>query len=217
MDLRIAMVTALSRSVLAIIDALVQRRWASKHEPSNVYVVNVLTECRRYRLQVGRHVAWRLRGRRGAAPVVGDLTFGEAVAHVIAVHSPADLAQAASQLLAQTQLLGKEFVRQDMADPWMPDPTDWEEALADWDVRADAYRELEDAYRDLEADEEKIYEAQRAGVFTRLVSEERLSASDAEEWIAAWERQVAEAELEFDGGAFWDEAWEWIQRERSSS
>ena len=150
MGMRVAIVTTLAGVARAIIGALVQRRWASSHEPSNAYVVNVLTECLRYRRQVGRHVAWRIDGRPGAAPVAYDLTFGEAVASVIALHSPADIAEAAGQLLRQTQQLGKEFVRQDPVDPWMPDPMDWEEALAEWERRADRYRDLEEAYRDLE-------------------------------------------------------------------
>ena len=57
---------------------------------------------------------------------------------------------------------------------------------------------------------EKNDQAQRAGILTRLVSEERLSASDAEQWMAPWVSHVDEAEIEFDGGRFWDEAWTWI-------
>ena len=65
-------------------------------------------------------------------------------------------------------------------------------------------------------DPELIYRAQRAGVFNRLRDTERLDELDAEHWIARWERHVAEAELVLDGGAFWDEAWRWIEAERHS-
>ena len=62
-------------------------------------------------------------------------------------------------------------------------------------------------------DPEKIYHAQRAGIFMRLVSYDGspgLTPSNG----AAWERHVAEAELVLDGGTFWDEAWTWIEAER---
>ena len=39
-------------------------------------------------------------------------------------------------------------------------------------------------------DPERIYEAQRAGIFMRLVSYERLDGFDAEHWIARWEREA---------------------------
>ena len=65
-------------------------------------------------------------------------------------------------------------------------------------------------------DPARIYQAQRAGVFMRLVNAERLDRFDAEHWIARWERHVAESELVIDGGRFWDEAWRWIEGERAA-
>ena len=58
-------------------------------------------------------------------------------------------------------------------------------------------------------DPERIYQAQRAGIFRRLVDAERLSAFDAEHWISRWER---EAEESANGPAvgsqgYWDAAW----------
>ena len=44
----------------------------------------------------------------------------------------------------------------------------------------------------------RIYQAQRAGILMRLVNAERLDRFDAEQWITAWERHAAEAELVFD-------------------
>ena len=131
--------STLARTALAIVGALLRRRWASTRQPSNVYVVNLVTECLDYRLQVGKHVAWRLDGRPGPAPVVDPPYYGEAVAHVIALHSPAPIAKVADRLVKQTRLLGKEFVRQDPADPWVPNPREWDAALAEWLRRADDY------------------------------------------------------------------------------
>jgi hypothetical protein len=39
-------------------------------------------------------------------------------------------------------------------------------------------------------DPQKIYQAQRAGVFMRLVQSERLDQLDAEHWISRWEREA---------------------------
>jgi hypothetical protein len=63
-------------------------------------------------------------------------------------------------------------------------------------------------------DPKRIYEAQRAGVFMRLVQSERLDVLDAEHWIARWE-----GEAEVNGPArgsqgFWDAAWRWIEENR---
>jgi hypothetical protein len=48
----------------------------------------------------------------------------------------------------------------------------------------------------------------------RLVNAERIDELDAAQWLARWERHVPEAELVLDGGAFWDEAWRWIEGAR---
>jgi hypothetical protein len=64
-------------------------------------------------------------------------------------------------------------------------------------------------------DPDRIYHAQRAGLFMRLVSAERLDQLDAEHWIAWWERE-AEANGPAVGSAgYWDAAWEWIAENRS--
>jgi hypothetical protein len=63
-------------------------------------------------------------------------------------------------------------------------------------------------------DPERIYQAQRAGIFNRLVSAERLDRFDAEQWIGAWERE-AEANGPARGSqGYWDAAWEWIRENR---
>lgn len=60
-----------------------------------------------------------------------------------------------------------------------------------------------------------IYQAQRTGIFRRLIDAERFDELEAGHWLAAWERHVAEAELVLDGGAFWDEGLRWILTERA--
>jgi hypothetical protein len=53
-------------------------------------------------------------------------------------------------------------------------------------------------------DPDRIYQAQRAGVFMRLVSAERLDQPDAEHWISRWERE-AEANWPAVGSqGYWD-------------
>jgi hypothetical protein len=63
-------------------------------------------------------------------------------------------------------------------------------------------------------DPDRIYRAQRAGIFARLTQGERLSQLEAEHWISAWERH-ADAEGIAHGNAFWDAAWEWITEQRA--
>ena len=63
-------------------------------------------------------------------------------------------------------------------------------------------------------DPERIYQAQRAGVFARLTQNEHINELDAEHWIARWER-----EAELNGPArgsqgYWDAAWRWIVENR---
>jgi hypothetical protein len=63
-------------------------------------------------------------------------------------------------------------------------------------------------------DPERIYQAQRAGIFARLTQGERVSQLEAEEWISRWVSH-AEAEGIAHGNAFWDAAWDWIAEERA--
>ncbi len=63
---------------------------------------------------------------------------------------------------------------------------------------------------------EKIYHAQRAGMFTRLVSGARLDKDVAEDWIARWEREAKDIGWPRTSSRFWDEGWDWIERERSA-
>jgi len=97
--------------------------------------------CDRYRQQVAEHVAWRLRGRSGAAPLVGPSHEFDGLGLAVALQSPGRVAKAAGGLLQQTESLGKTFVR-DEADPWMPNRWDWEAMLTDWHDRAQEYAVL---------------------------------------------------------------------------
>jgi hypothetical protein len=63
-------------------------------------------------------------------------------------------------------------------------------------------------------DPEKLYQAQRAANFRRLVLQDRLDELDAEHWIAAWEREAGARGLDRDGAAFWDEVRVWIEEGR---
>jgi hypothetical protein len=66
-------------------------------------------------------------------------------------------------------------------------------------------------------DPARIYQAQRAGIFRRLVTAERLDQLDAEHWISRWERE-AEANGPTRGSqGYWDAAWEWITENRRIS
>ena len=62
-------------------------------------------------------------------------------------------------------------------------------------------------------DPERIYQAQRAGIFRRLVSAERLNELDAEHWVSRWERE-AEARGRGRSQGFWDDGWHWIAEQR---
>jgi hypothetical protein len=63
-------------------------------------------------------------------------------------------------------------------------------------------------------DPERIYEAQRAGIFRRLVDAERVNELDAEHWISRWEREADESGRGRDDH-YWSDAWEWIAEQRS--
>src|SRR3972149_903057 len=64
-------------------------------------------------------------------------------------------------------------------------------------------------------DPEKIYQAQRAGVFMRLVAAERMDGLDAERWIAGSEREAETVGRAPGSTGFWDDAWNWIEDQRS--
>ena len=61
---------------------------------------------------------------------------------------------------------------------------------------------------------ERIYLAQRAGIFARLRDAERLGAFDVEQWIAAWEREAEATGIIPGSQGFWDAGWLWIAENR---
>jgi hypothetical protein len=61
---------------------------------------------------------------------------------------------------------------------------------------------------------ERIDQARRAATRNRLIAD-RLSASTADAWIAAWEAQAAHDGLE-RGSAYWQAGWDWIAEQRRS-
>jgi hypothetical protein len=63
-------------------------------------------------------------------------------------------------------------------------------------------------------DPERIYRAQRAGIFRRLVDAERVNELDAEHWISPWEREAEGAGRKRGSLGFWDAAWRWIAENR---
>ncbi len=63
-------------------------------------------------------------------------------------------------------------------------------------------------------DPDRIYQAQRAGIFARLTQGERLSQLEAEEWISRWESHT-KTEGITHVHAFWDAAWDWIAEQRA--
>lgn len=65
-------------------------------------------------------------------------------------------------------------------------------------------------------DPERIYEAQRAGIFARLTQKERLDELDAEHWISRWEREAESQGLARTTVGFWSTGWGWITEQRGS-
>ena len=63
-------------------------------------------------------------------------------------------------------------------------------------------------------DPERIYQAQRAGLFIRLVLAERLDEFDAEHWLARWEREAEANGPAVGSQGYWDAAWRWITENR---
>jgi hypothetical protein len=63
-------------------------------------------------------------------------------------------------------------------------------------------------------DPERIYQAQRAGIFAHPTQNERLDQLDAEHWISRWERH-AEANGPARGShGYWAAGWQWITENR---
>jgi hypothetical protein len=65
------------------------------------------------------------------------------------------------------------------------------------------------------ADPERIYQAQRAGTFRRLVLEGRLDELDAEHWVSAWEREAPAIDMARGSDGYWADGWVWIKQQRS--
>jgi hypothetical protein len=64
-------------------------------------------------------------------------------------------------------------------------------------------------------DPERIYQAQRAGIFGRLTQSERVNALQAEDWISRWETHAEAERVSRTTVGFWDQAWEWIAQQRA--
>ena len=62
-------------------------------------------------------------------------------------------------------------------------------------------------------DPEPSYEGQRAGIFNRLVDEQRVGLMNAENWLRAWEARAEEIGFPRGVQGFWAEGWGWIVRE----
>jgi hypothetical protein len=143
MDTRLGILLVLIAAALVLIGIVVRQRAANRHRPMDrewsPYSA-LWEECDRYRRQVADHVAWRLDGRPGNGPLVEPASF-DAAAFVVALQSPGRIAEAAGALSQQTELLGESFVRDD-ADPWMPDPNEWEAMIAEWQIRATNYADV---------------------------------------------------------------------------
>lgn len=55
-------------------------------------------------------------------------------------------------------------------------------------------------------DSERIYQVRRAGIFVRLVSEERLGQLDAEHCVSRWEREAEATGPAVGSQGYWDAA-----------
>jgi hypothetical protein len=64
-------------------------------------------------------------------------------------------------------------------------------------------------------DPELIYQAQRTGIFRRLVDAERVNELEAEHLITRWEREAALVGSERGSPRYWDHGWRWIAEQRS--
>jgi hypothetical protein len=56
-------------------------------------------------------------------------------------------------------------------------------------------------------DPDRIYQAQRAGIFTRLRDTERVNELYAEHWIARWAREAEASRWARDSQGYWDAGW----------
>lgn len=65
-------------------------------------------------------------------------------------------------------------------------------------------------------DPERIYASHRAGIFRRLVDEQRVNELDAEHWIATWEPEAATTGVKAHGHGFWNAGWRWIESQRNA-
>ncbi len=63
-------------------------------------------------------------------------------------------------------------------------------------------------------DPERIYQAQRAGIFARLTQNERVDQLDVEHWIGRWEREAETNGPAVGSQGYWDAAWRWIAENR---
>ena len=66
-------------------------------------------------------------------------------------------------------------------------------------------------------DPERIYEAQRAGIYARLTQSERVELLEAEHWIARWERHAEATGRARGSQGYWTDAWAWIAESRSQA
>ena len=64
------------------------------------------------------------------------------------------------------------------------------------------------------ADPERIYVARRMGLVTRLVRVGRIGEDSAERWVAQWETEATFRGLDKRTTAFWEPAWDWIEKRR---
>lgn len=64
-------------------------------------------------------------------------------------------------------------------------------------------------------DPARIYQAQRYGIFRRLVDEQRVAEAAAERWITAWEQHAEAIGLHRGTVGYWDRGWEWMAEQRS--
>lgn len=61
---------------------------------------------------------------------------------------------------------------------------------------------------------ERIYEARRAAIESRLARSRALTPEDVERWLAAWEAEGALRGLDRRESGFWDLGAQWIEGQR---
>jgi hypothetical protein len=61
---------------------------------------------------------------------------------------------------------------------------------------------------------DRVYQARRAALLSRLVQADHLSEQLAERLVAAWEADALRRGLEPESSAFWDGAEQWILQQR---